>query len=228
MFGQKIVFVVGAGASAEFGLPVGSGLKQKIASKLRIAWRDGYDLASGDERIVEALRRTVRDSSGRRGDINPYVAAGHTIAGAMGQAFSIDNFIDAHQGNEKIELCGKLAIAASIIDAESKSKLMPLNRRDNQPHRHEPTIDFVSVENTWLGCLQKMLFDGVPKTKAEHIFQNISFVTFNYDRCIEHFFLESIINYYDIPRDDAVYIVDNLKIFHAYGKVGFLPWQTNR
>ena len=36
------------------------------------------------------------------------------ISRAMSQERSIDQFLHTHQGNEKIELCGKLAIAQSI------------------------------------------------------------------------------------------------------------------
>ena len=42
MFKSKTVFIVGAGASAEVGLPVGSALKSDIANILQIEEAPGY------------------------------------------------------------------------------------------------------------------------------------------------------------------------------------------
>ena len=41
MFNSKTTIVVGAGASAELGMPVGSELKKTIATKLDIRFSDG-------------------------------------------------------------------------------------------------------------------------------------------------------------------------------------------
>jgi hypothetical protein len=110
------VYVVGAGASKEANLPLGSELKASIANSLEISFRHGYEQTSGDRLIVEALRLVDRD-------INPYLHAGRHIAAAMPQSLSIDNFIDAHAGDKRIEVCGKLAIARAILAAEERSLL---------------------------------------------------------------------------------------------------------
>lgn len=122
MKNKKLTLIVGAGASKELGLPVGSELKQKIASLLDIRF-DFNQQKSGDYQIRSALESAVRQPDGR-GDINPHLHAAWRIRDAMPQAISINNFIDNHQGDEKIELCGKLAIVKSILDAEKSSKIL--------------------------------------------------------------------------------------------------------
>src|SRR5262245_37487320 len=92
MFKNRTLFVVGAGASAEFNLPIGAKLIEQIAAKVDLRWK-GYDLVSGDPSIAEALKRRPG------GDINPYRHAGQKIAAAMPLALSIDNFMDIHKAN---------------------------------------------------------------------------------------------------------------------------------
>src|ERR1051325_2787720 len=114
----QTVIILGAGASSEVGLPVGDGLKQQIADMLDIRF-DYSDLKSGDVDIVEAVRIHIKPER----DANPHWQAARRIAMAMPQAISIDNFIDAHKGDAKIEICGKLAIVRSILRAEKQCAL---------------------------------------------------------------------------------------------------------
>ena len=118
MFYSKTLFVVGAGASKEAGLPTGNELTATIAKKVDIKFRDFNDQFSGDFEIAAALRSHASDVDGPPGDINPYLPACWHIRDAMPQAISIDSFID-HQGDDKIEVCGKLAIVRSILEAQS-------------------------------------------------------------------------------------------------------------
>ncbi len=55
---------------------------------------------------------------------------------------------------------------------------------------------------------------------------NVSFVTFNYDRSLEFILHESLRNSFGLPKDNE--IVEQLReipIFHVYGKIDDLPWQ---
>ncbi len=53
----------------------------------------------------------------------------------------------------------------------------------------------------------------------------MSFVIFNYDRCIEHFLFNTLQNYYGIQSDEAAILMQALKIIHPYGMVGRMQWQ---
>src|SRR5258708_3589510 len=66
MIRKQTLFVVGAGASNEVGLPVGSELAARIARKMDITFSDGWRMdGSGDHQIYEVLKRrgggTVND-----------------------------------------------------------------------------------------------------------------------------------------------------------------------
>ena len=98
MFQSKTLFVVGAGASQEAGLPTGNGLTATISNKVDIKFQ-GYDEhLSGEIEIANALKSHVQDAGG---DINHYLEACWHIRDAMPQASSIDNFID-QQGDDRI------------------------------------------------------------------------------------------------------------------------------
>ncbi len=213
MFKKKTVFVVGAGASKEVDLPVGDELKNSIAGKVNIGFNDGYTQSSGDKKITEALRGIVQERGGR--DINPLCRAGRIIASAMPQAISIDNFLHTHANDNDIVLMGKLGIAASILEAERTSKIRAGNKG----------IVFGAHPHIWQNTFCKMLTEGVRLDDLDTVFENVAFVTFNYDRCIEHYVSHWLANYMQISEDHAQSLTKKLKVFHPYGQVGRLPWQ---
>jgi hypothetical protein len=217
MFKSSTVFIVGAGASSEVGLPTGINLKSKIAEKLNIKYdfTEYYPL-SGDWVIAEALRHQVKNSENQRSGINPYLFEAWKIHDAMPQAGSIDTYLDVHRGNIKMELCGKLAITRSILEAEKKSSIF-----------YDPSTQkrmaFPDLENTWFNNFWRILVEGISRSEIDNLFDNVSFISFNYDRCIEHFLLDAIKNYYVVTDQKAIELVGKINIFHPYGKVGTLP-----
>src|SRR4051812_45241955 len=117
---KSLVLVVGAGASKEAKLPIGSELKHLIANALDIRF-ERFQKIRGDHYIEQALRSLATTEGERTGDINPYLHSCWKIRDAMPQAASIDNFIDAHRDDVRIAQCGKLAIARCILKAEADS-----------------------------------------------------------------------------------------------------------
>jgi len=65
-----------------------------------------------------------------------------------------------------------------------------------------------------------MLTEGVKCADVDEIFNNVSIVCFNYDRCIEIFLKEALITYYKIDEIKSVDLVGRLNIIHPYGSVG--------
>jgi hypothetical protein len=219
MINAKTVFIIGAGASSEVGLPSGSELKNIIANDLNIKFDDfGQNQISGNRQITQALRRHVTELGIRPPDINPYLHEGWAITDAMPQAISIDNFLEAHKDNEKIVTCGKLAIVRAILEAEKNSTL----------HATEgQKLSFNNLSGSWYPELFKLLSEGISKGNCNKIFNNVSFIIFNYDRCVEHYLVNALSNYYLINSDESQSIVNQAKILHPYGVVGNLPWQKS-
>ena len=144
MADRKTLMVVGAGASKEAGIPTSQGLKENIAGYLKLQFEDFGKRISGDDSIFEALTLASGEQEPTNAGwlLNQYLDAAWQIHTAMPQALSIDNFIDLHQGNEKIELCGKLAIVRAILHWERKSLLF------TDPLQAYSKPDFKALEHT--------------------------------------------------------------------------------
>lgn len=220
MSNKKTLYIVGAGASSEAGLPTGYELKEKIASLLDIRFERPLNKQySGDSYICDALRIHVSQSEIQKKDIKPYLHAAWRIRDAMPQAISIDNFIDTHNDDEEIELCGKLAIVRSILDAERNSKLYI------DPSNIYNRLNFRAIEETWYANFMKLLTENCTKENIAKRLESIALIVFNYDRCIEHFLSNSLQNYYGLKSFEAEKLVNEMEIYHPYGVVGALPWQ---
>lgn len=214
---RKTVFVFGAGASKEANLPTGYELKDRISRLLDI--RFDYDhQKSGDYAIVQALRIHVTNSTHNR-DINPYLKEARCIKRALPLALSIDNYIDAHRANDKMALCGKLAIVRSILDAERNSLLF------FKTDRIDSNIAFGSLDNTWYSLFFQLLTENCGINDLKERFTSVTLIIFNYDRCIEHFVYNALRNYYNISELEAADLIGYITIYHPYGSVGSLPWQ---
>lgn len=215
MIRKKTVFVVGAGASAEVGLPVGSGLMGQI--------RDSLVLRSHSERSVREneILDALDQHSQRSGHISfgDYREAARIIHEAMPLANSIDNFIDNHRGDEAIEVCAKLAIFQCIIHAERASTLY-------QPKSTVSTLPFANSQHTWFNLFFRLISENVGKDTVQSIFENVSIICFNYDRCIEHYLFHSLKTAYILSDKEALEIMDTLIIRHPYGSLGLLPWKN--
>lgn len=211
----KTPLVIGAGASQEVGLPTGKQLTETIASKLNIKF-EFYKQTSGDHQIVQALQHQMRASGGSE-NIDRYIWASGRICSAMPQAASIDRFIDDHRGDKEIEVCGKLAITQAILEAE-KGSLMSVG-----PQSQPRSINFDNIKKKWFNKFWSLI--TAPKDSAVDEMKKISFIVFNYDRCLEYFLFHALQNYYGFSDDIAAACVNSLEIYHPYGTVGHLPWQ---
>ena len=213
------VFIIGAGASKEVNIPTGSELKTNIANLLNMQW-DWHaqdKLQSGDYLIAGALREHVRHADGRNGDINPYVHEARNIRDALPLAISIDRFIDTHRDNEKIVLCGKLAIVRSIL----------LNERNSLLYYDQTMgakLNFSRLEKTWYNPFFQLLAENCRPENITQRLESITLIVFNYDRCVEHFIYNALQYFYRVPAQEAIELVKHINIFHPYGTVGNLPW----
>lgn len=220
MFRSKTLFILGAGASHEVGLPVGETLKEQIADKIDIQFENGHTQKSGDPEILQALRNHALRLDGGWGNINLYTQRAHQLVKALPQAISIDNLLDGHRGDAAVELCGKLGIVKCILQAERNSKIY------FDPTRHD-TIQFRNAPINWFAGLVKVLTENVARTEAESIFDNVKFISFNYDRCLEHYLYNALGSYYALDSSQIAAVTRKLQVFHPYGQVGKLPWQAS-
>jgi hypothetical protein len=206
-------FVVGAGASVDYGFPLGEQLTKQIAEALN--FRQGSSSSQAKELI-----RTAVMVGGQRPDVRcnaqQLFAQALALQAALSTASSIDTFLENHSDNPDFELLGKMAIAACLLGAEHGSYLRP---------RHPGEImDLRRVEKSWLARLFKtVMAPGVPKASVEQIFDHVSFIVFNYDRCIEHYFEQAIASHFMLDLSTSATVVrKHLRIVHPYGDLGAL------
>jgi hypothetical protein len=202
MFRRRTLFVLGAGASKEVEMPVGADLAKTIARKCDIRFDRGFEpVGSGDFALFDQFQR------GRE-----YQDAAWLIRDGVQLSSSIDDFLDMHRDNHSVKLFGNATIVKSILEAEQKSTLYFNRAKDEQ------TINITKNEATF-----KLLARGQPLANVEHIFDNVRFIVFNYDRCLEHFLVHALRNQYGIDESTAHEICSHAHIVHPYGSVGPLP-----
>lgn len=203
---MTIVFVVGAGASVEFGFPTGPILQQTISRFYRRNLRDELDF---DSRLVEILTPLTA----RYGiSYNEFLETAKWISESLSLAPSIDSFLETHSsGQDLIGDLGKFSIAAAIAEAEHRSSLF-------QDPRNAP--DFTTLASSWLGQMWKKGVTGVRNTKPESALANFRFVTFNYDRCIEQFIILAYCKYFRCNITDAIELLKLRPVEHVYGSLG--------
>lgn len=216
MFQRPTVFILGAGSSNEVNLPVGAELRTAISRLLHTVENDIGQVRVEDHEVFQAIRNAQREGGT---SLARFIEAAQRLAAAMPLALSIDSYLEAHQNDDAKILVGKLAITKAILDAEAVSLL-------GTPEDGDDRINFPNVVNTWFARFVQAAMDGVPREDLDNIFADVSIINFNYDRCIEHFVRQALKLYYDLDDAEAERIANTLYVFHPYGSVGKLPWQT--
>lgn len=146
MIRSATVVVLGAGASFEVGFPIGSTLLESIQQGLDFKYRDGGP--GGDRTLRDIITQLgVLEQDEDRLAVQHWQGAAQRISEASQLAASIDNILEQHQGNEKVEVCGKLAIVRYIGAAERECEWRPNPNWDN--------LDFRALSKSWYPLFAK-------------------------------------------------------------------------
>jgi hypothetical protein len=117
---------------------------------------------------------------------------------------SIDAFLKHRP--EFLEV-GKTAIALGLIPAEGEPNLYQRGRP---------------------GLWYDYLFAAMSAKPAEFPNNQLSVITFNYDRSFEHFLFQALKNSYGLTDENTASAMQSIPIVHVYGRLGCLPWQGER
>jgi hypothetical protein len=209
------VIVVGAGASQEFGLPTGAELTKIIQNNLafEVDIFGTVNSVNGDYELLRAVDLLANELN-----VRPQILAhaAKKISKNMALAPSIDNFLDTHKEDLELVAVGKLAIAYSIMNAERRSCLYVDSSNVYN------TLDFSVTTNTWASVFFKIIAakrDYVSFLKA---LNNITFISFNYDRCIKQFFGNAAASYFALNDGQTTEVLQAIKVIHPYGSIGDL------
>lgn len=212
MFKDATVFVVGAGASFEFNMPLGADLAKTIASNLAWARNDGeFEGRFADNQTSNLIRYYAQNLPPQQVD-QTYRAA-RLIQEGIDHAMSIDAFIDMHADKPSVGAIGKLQIALEILKAE-KNSYLSVERDSNKG------FDWSRTATSWLRVFSEILLEKSKSTAIETIAEDLTIICFNYDRCIEHYLTQAVQRTFGIAWDEALGYVSKIRIIHPYGDLG--------
>jgi hypothetical protein len=235
---RQILFVVGAGASCEFGLPSGRLLLSQIASSVSVLSFGHEEHIKVDEQIDRAINQLILEEglppiSQRHDEYRKHAA---WLARNAPLAPSIDNLLHTHQSNRNLVKIGKVLIAHCLLTAENESCLYrePRSRdrtfflyRDKHVTSANGDKKVYSAQHSWLGRLFWLLAEESDYRKFLTKLQNITFVSFNYDRCIEHYLSHAAASYFDLQSSEIEEVLASVHIIHPYGSLGNLNVSGN-
>ncbi len=127
---------------------------------------------------------------------------------------SIDRYLNINKGLKDI---GILSIAAAIHFFELNSiPKLPFNN--------------FSLEGDWYTCLYRRMIQGLetPEDLLRISENKVSFITFNYDRSLEHYLfnnLYGLLKNAGVSKEAVATKLVEIPIIHVYGKTGYLPWE---
>lgn len=213
MFRRRTTFILGAGASKELGFPLGTMLAELIGQRVETS-DNGLQVTGPGTELLRALHSKIplRDA-----ELFETVTR---LKRGIFYSKSIDDFLQQHQDNQAVVLLGKLAIARELLAAEATSIL----RRTGPPDNISNSL----LAGSWLIDLARMILRGQTRSTVQSLFENTRFISFNYDRSLERFFVHAITEALSLNADEVWPIVKGAKIFHAYGSLGNLPGESQK
>ncbi len=200
MIRRKTVFVLGAGAHCPYRLPDGGELTRRIVSLLPTQSNTNnrsvqlifelYERQFGSIRETMVEFRRLLEHSGHR---------------------TIDSFLLTHANRAGYPEIGKTAVADILLPLEFQSRLSRLAR----------VATGGNPDQDWMSYLFEHMLVGCAGSVDSFIGANdISFVTFNYDRTLEHFFWSRIAHTFSLDSRTAWEHASRIKIIHVYGSLG--------
>ena len=117
---------------------------------------------------------------------------------------SVDAFLEHRSEFQKV---GKLAMASALLSCERDERVFPAQE----------------IPGDWLAYLLTHMrgpFDAFGGNR-------VSFITFNYDRVLEHVLFDIVQNRYGKSDDECADVLRKIPIVHVHGSLGPLPWQES-
>jgi len=217
------VFIIGAGASNEIGMPIGIDLRNSIvdiltAVKGSFSETDNASYLNYPDYIVLAREGILEYYKYESKNIDKIRSSLEDIIQSLELTSSIDNLLYDFRNSPEIQAIGKTAIVSAILKAESVCAL-----GNNSEHNEIKP----SLEGTWYHSLFLELNKQANLSEFVRRLKDIYFIIFNYDRTLEYYFYNSIMRFYKTNANETAEIVNNMNIYHPYGQTGYLEFQKN-
>jgi hypothetical protein len=197
MIKKSAVFVLGAGASCPYGFPSGRELREQIIEHYIDDFRVYLYAKNPNESYIREMLKEEKE---------------FIEAFRKSTTPSIDLFIARNE--KRYGIVGKRAIAFRILAAEKESSF-----RERAKKREQDWYEWFFVQLT-----EKI----IKEEEFNHFNENeISVISFNYDRSMEHFLYDSLRNSFkSISSEKIVEQLKKIKICHIFNQLAYLEWQN--
>jgi hypothetical protein len=244
---KDTLFILGAGVSVDHLYPTGLHLLEDIMDILD----ETIDLIPGSRKIITnkfllaiilCLKDSVDDvvNSSYLDQYNDYLSSISEFYNRLKYTTprSIDDFMHAqvssNNDSEKkrlIQNIGKILIVIRILHYEKKS--LSYNSCDDHHHprfirahgKNKPSEKSVHLHvSTFFTELWQKLYGNASYDEFISNLKKVSFVTFNYDRLLEHFLYNAAKNFFNVSEDTLKSDLSvSLEVHHVYGRLSDLP-----
>jgi hypothetical protein len=193
---QRTVLVLGAGASAPYGLPLGSELVDRIWGGVF-----GRSLPNGGAQGVE--KEFIERLATFGPDVDHVRAFAKALQGS--RTYSIDAFLETNRSPSFLEI-GKAAIADVLLRAERM-----------------PSLENARPQDDWYRYLLNAI---VQRDVAHFVKQArlLKVITFNFDRSLERALVSTLQHRFGISEAKASEHARVLRIHHVHGSLGAPQW----
>lgn len=191
MIESQTVFVLGAGANCSYGFPSGETLKTEVVQAVENSLRGNNDFNF----LNMAAHNVATNEQVQSNRCKAFIKA---LSNA-GQA-SIDAFLNTNKHQVGFDVIGKGAIAQVLLRYEQ-------NRIQES-------------DDDWLGYLFKEMLNGINSPEQFLEKNKVGFITFNYDRYLEHWLFNRIRHSFGVDLPSALKILKKIPIYHVYGSLG--------
>lgn len=218
----RTVIVVGAGASYEFGLPVGTTLQDQIHSlvKMKVSGSK-IEPYTSNRAFYDRLPAAVGLERYNIGDLTRLAKKSLQISKGVQLTASIDNYLHGHSDDRELVAIGKYAIAQCILSAEDGCSLA-YGSNGNLFRGPQNSQTQLAPHKSWIGLLTKILCAGRNFSEFCKALSSITFVCFNYDRCIERYLFGASSEIYPSSNFSFEAVAQAINIIHPYGYLGEL------
>lgn len=218
MIRTRTTVVIGAEGGCELQLPSSAEMMARVAQGFEFR-RMGTERETRDTTILAEYLGNVAKRLQKPEEEVRAAAERFRLATHIGR--SVDALIDQNDNDPLVAMCGKLAIAHVTCQSEARSIL----RAEPRTPGELP----IQGSDTWLFQLAQLITSGVTSRQIEHCMDELTVITFGYDRSFEHFLPWALSMAFGMDLVEARHIVAaKLRIIHPFGAAGRLPWQSGK
>jgi len=205
MITRKTVLVLGAGASAPYGFPVGKQLARDI-TQLAIQLREAIQRDAGVVPFADVAMLMLGNGTLDIADVRDFPEAFRDSG-----CSTVDEFVEA-KGNHRFLRFVKVATIHLLTQHERVQDLFPDDDAVRRLHGEE--VD-------WYRYLFGFLRTPNPTDFAHN---QLKVITFNFDRSFEYRLFLMVRASYGLSAEDAGRLVAAIPVFHVHGALGGPRW----